>query len=235
MTRPNDYFVSRFSSTPRAASAVGLHALNPPPLVVDHPLIATKLSILRANGTATEEFRRTLQEISIFLLAEASRRWETAAIQVTTPLQSCAGSALMRPVVLVPILRAGLGLVDGMLKVLPNAQVGHLGLYRDEATLRPVTYYSRLPKDIADAEVLLLDPMLATGHSACAAVEILKALGVRNLQFICVVACPEGVAQLQGAHPDVPIVTAAIDAGLNGRGYIMPGLGDAGDRYFGTC
>jgi uracil phosphoribosyltransferase len=157
------------------------------------------------------------------------------AIEVTTPLQTCGGIALARPVVLVPILRAGLGLVDGMLRIVPDAQVGHLGLYRDEATLRPVTYYSRLPKNLPDAEVLLLDPMLATGHSACAAVAILKALGVRNLQFVCVVACPEGVAQLQGAHPEVPIITAAIDAGLNERGYILPGLGDAGDRYFGTC
>ncbi len=133
-----------------------------------------------------------------------------------------------------PILRAGLGMLDGMLRLLPDARVGHLGLYRDEKTLRPVTYYSRLPANIADAHVLLLDPMLATGFSACAAVSLLKERGAQRIQFISVVACPAGIAQLQSAHPDVPIVTAAIDPELNDVGYIVPGLGDAGDRYFGT-
>ncbi len=133
-----------------------------------------------------------------------------------------------------PILRAGVGMLDGMLRMLPEAHVGHLGLYRDEKTLRPISYYRRLPPNIAECEVLLLDPMLATGHSACEAVSILKLHGVVRPQFVCVVACPAGVAQLQQAHPDVPIFTAAIDPELNAVGYIVPGLGDAGDRYFGT-
>ncbi len=170
----------------------------------------------------------------MLLLAEASKTWPTSAVEVTTPLQSCAGVVLARPIMLVPILRAGLGLADGMLRVIPEAQVGHLGLYRDETTLRPVTYYVRLPENIADAQVLLLDPMLATGRSACAAVRILKAQGAQNIQFLCVVACPQGIAQLHQNHGDVEIVTAAVDGGLNERGYIVPGLGDAGDRYFGT-
>ncbi len=171
----------------------------------------------------------------MLLLTEAARSWDTREIEVTTPLQTCAGAALARPVALVPILRAGLGMMDGMLQLLPEAQVGHLGLYRDEKTLRPVTYYSRLPKQIAQAEVLLLDPMLATGHSACAAVELLKSAGAERIQLVVLVACPEGIAQMQATHPSIPIITAAIDTGLNERGYILPGLGDAGDRYFGTC
>ncbi len=168
------------------------------------------------------------------LLAEASREWGTVPIEVTTPLQTCAGTALVKPVVLVPILRAGLGMADGMLRLLPDAQVGHLGLYRDEVTLRPVTYYSRLPEDLAHAHVLLLDPMLATGHSACAAAAILKSHGAVSVQFICAVACSAGIAQLHKEHPDIPIITAAVDPELNSVGYIVPGLGDAGDRYFGT-
>lgn len=202
--------------------------------VIEHPLVAAKLSVLRAKTTRTGEFRRNLQELSILLLAEASRTWATAATEVETPLQTCAGAVLARPVVLVPILRAGLGMLDGMLQVLPEVQVGHLGLYRDEKTLRPISYYRRLPADLPDAEVLLLDPMLATGHSACEAVSILKALDARHIQFVCVVACPTGIEQLQRDHPDVPIITAAIDPVLNDVGYIVPGLGDAGDRYFGT-
>ncbi|MFN2509105.1 MAG: uracil phosphoribosyltransferase [Chthoniobacterales bacterium] len=202
--------------------------------VVDHPLAAAKLAVLRERTTGTEQFRRTLQELSLLLLAEASRCWSAAAIEIETPLQRCSGAVLAQRVVLVPILRAGLGMAEAMARIIPGAQVGHLGLYRDEETLRPVTYYKRLPGNIADAQVLLLDPMLATGNSACEAVSILKGRGVRGVQFICVVACPTGIAQLHGAHPDVPIVAAAIDPGLNDRGYIVPGLGDAGDRYFGT-
>ena len=155
-------------------------------------------------------------------------------MEIATPLQSCPGVVLSKPVVLVPILRAGLGMVDGMLRMLPDAQVGHLGLYRDETTLRPVTYYSRLPKNIADAQVLLLDPMLATGHSACEAASILKRNGARSVQFVCVLACPAGIAQVHSQHPEIQIITAAVDPELNQVGYIVPGLGDAGDRYFGT-
>lgn len=202
--------------------------------IVDHPVAAARLSAMRAKATSVEGFRRNLQEVSMLLLAEASRAWPVASISVETPLRACEGCKLANPVVLVPILRAGLGMLDGMLRLLPDAQVGHLGLYRDEKTLRPVTYYSRLPANMADAQVLLLDPMLATGHSACAAVSLLKKHGARHIQFVCVIACPNGIAQLQGAHPDVPIVTVAVDPELNSVGFIVPGLGDAGDRYFGT-
>ena len=202
--------------------------------VMEHPLLAVKLAALRDRSTPTAEFRQHLQDLSGLLLVEASRGWATAARNVETPLAIAQGATLAKPAMLVPILRAGLGMVDGMLHLLPDASVGHLGLYRDEKTLRPVSYYRRLPRNIAEAEVLLLDPMLATGYSACEAVAVLKSHGARSIQFVCIVACPEGIAQLQSAHPDVPIVTATVDAGLNEVGYIVPGLGDAGDRYFGT-
>lgn len=202
--------------------------------ILDHPLVATGLSVLRARTTAPDVFRRHVQEIAIFLFVEASRGWSTKKIEVETPLASCAGAVLEKPVVLVPILRAGLGMLDGILRVAPEASVGHIGLYRDAETLRPVSYYDRLPVNVGAANVLLLDPMLATGHSACEAASILKAQGARNIQFLCIVACPPGVQQFQADHPDVPIVTATIDPELNDHGYIVPGLGDAGDRYFGT-
>jgi uracil phosphoribosyltransferase len=201
---------------------------------VDHPLIAGGLSVLRAKTTTPDLFRRHLQEIAIFLFVEASRTWETKAIEVESPLASCAGAILEKPIVLVPILRAGLGMLDGILRVAPDASIGHIGLYRDAETLRPVSYYDRLPVNIAAANVLLLDPMLATGNSACEAASILKAQGARSIQFLCVLACPPGVQQFHSEHPDVPIVTASIDPELNDHGYIVPGLGDAGDRYFGT-
>jgi uracil phosphoribosyltransferase len=201
---------------------------------VDHPLIAVGLSVLRAKTTTPDLFRRHLQEIAILLFAEASRAWETKAIEVETPLASCAGTILDKPIVLVPVLRAGLGMLDGILRVVPDAGIGHIGLYRDAETLRPVSYYDRLPVNIAAANVLLLDPMLATGHTACEAVSILKAQGALAIQFLCIMACPPGVQQFHSEHPDVPIVTAAIDPDLNDHGYIVPGLGDAGDRYFGT-
>lgn len=203
-------------------------------VVVEHPLIATKLSTLRSISTGTEKFRRNVQELSILLLAEASRDWSTSPVQVQTPLQACIGATLTKPVVFVPILRAGVGMLDGMLRMIPDAQVGHLGLYRDEKTLRPVSYYRRLPANIAEAEVLLLDPMLATGHSACEAVTVLKTHGAQSIRFVCIVACPQGIEQLRSIHSDVPIIAAVIDVGLNDVGYIVPGLGDAGDRYFGT-
>ena len=202
--------------------------------IVDHPLVATGLSALRAGTTGPDVFRRHVQEIAIFLFVEASRGWATKRIEVETPLAPCAGAVLKKPVVLVPILRAGLGMLDGILRVAPEASVGHIGLYRDAETLRPVSYYDRLPADVGDAYVLLLDPMLATGHSACEAASLLKAQGARSIQFLCIVACPPGVEQFQADHPDVPIVTAVVDPELNDHGYIVPGLGDAGDRYFGT-
>ena len=203
-------------------------------IVVDHPLVAAGLSMLRAKTTAPDVFRRHVQETSILLYAAASKNFGTAAIEVETPLASCAGTILARPIVLVPILRAGLGMLDGILRVAPDAGIGHIGLYRDAETLRPVSYFERLPVNIGAAEVVLLDPMLATGHSACEAAAIVKAQGARNIQFLCLIACPPGIAQFHGAHPDVAIVTAAIDPELNAKGYIVPGLGDAGDRYFGT-
>jgi uracil phosphoribosyltransferase len=175
-----------------------------------------------------------MHEIAMVLFIEAAREWETTALEVETPLAPCAGAILAKPIVLVPILRAGLGLLDGILRVAPDAGIGHIGLYRDAETLRPVSYYDRVPDNIAAARVLLLDPMLATGHSACAAAAMLKAQGARSIQFLCVLACPPGVKQFQSEHPDVQIVTAAVDPELNELGYIVPGLGDAGDRYFGT-
>ena len=202
--------------------------------VVDHPLVKTGLSILRDKTSPPELFRRHLQEIAILLFAEASRAWGTRPIEVESPLATCTGAVLAKPVVLVPILRAGLGMLDGILRVVPDASIGHIGLYRDAETLRPVSYYDRLPVSVIEAEVLLLDPMLATGHSACEAASILKAQGARSIRFLCLLACPPGVEQFQSEHPDVPIITAAIDPELNDSGYIMPGLGDAGDRYFGT-
>src|SRR5688572_2699687 len=202
--------------------------------VVDHPLVATGLSVLRDKTTTPDVFRRHLQEIAILLFTEASRNWSTRRIEVETPLASCAGAVLEKPIVLVPILRAGLGMLDGILRVAPEASIGHIGLYRDAETLRPVSYYDRLPVNVGAANVLLLDPMLATGHSACEAASILKAQGARDIQFLSIVACPPGIQQFQTDHPDVPIVTATIDPELNDHGYIVPGLGDAGDRYFGT-
>jgi uracil phosphoribosyltransferase len=202
--------------------------------IVDHPVVAASLSILRAKTTAPDLFRRHLQEISVLLFVEASRTWRTKAIEVETPLAPCPGAVLSKPIVLVPILRAGLGMLDGIQRAVPDAAIGHIGLYRDAETLRPVSYYEKVPVNVAAAEVLLLDPMLATGNTACEAASILKAQGARSIQFLCVVACPVGVQQFQRAHPDVPIITAAIDPELDNHGYIVPGLGDAGDRYFGT-
>ena len=202
--------------------------------VIDHPVVAAGLSILRAKTTTPDLFRRHLQELSILLFVEASRAWGTRAIQVETPLAPCAGAVLAKPIVLVPILRAGLGMLDGIQRIAPDAAIGHIGLYRDAETLRPVSYYEKVPVNVAAAEVLLLDPMLATGNTACEAASILKAQGARSIQFLCVVACPAGIQQFQRDHPDIPIITAAIDPGLSDHGYIVPGLGDAGDRYSGT-
>jgi uracil phosphoribosyltransferase len=202
--------------------------------VLEHPLAATALSVVRAKQTTPEIFRRHLQDISVLLYYEASRIWRTESIEVETPLAPCAAAVLAKPIVLVPILRAGLGMLDGILRVAADSAIGHIGLYRDAETLRPVSYYDKVPVNTPAAEVLLLDPMLATGNSACEAASILKAHGAASIQFLCVVACPPGIEQFQREHPDIPIVTAAIDPRLDDHGYIVPGLGDAGDRYFGT-
>jgi uracil phosphoribosyltransferase len=201
--------------------------------LLEHSLVAAKMSVLRDKTTGTAQFRRALEQIAILLLTEASKRWPTLTIEIETPLAPMTGATLARPVVFVPILRAGLGLLEGMLRVIPEAGVGHIGLYRDEVTLRPVNYYCRLPASLAQSHVLLLDPMLATGRSATEGATLLKAQGATSIQFICVVACEVGIEQLRGAHPDIPIYSAAIDPELNEFGYIVPGLGDAGDRYFG--
>ena len=202
--------------------------------VVEHSLAAAKLSILRAKATPVETFRRTLKEISIVLLTEAARDWETSSIKIQTPLKEAVGRNVTREVALVPILRAGLGMLEGMIQVLPDAAVGHIGLYRDEQTLRSINYFVRLPLGLSQMQVVLIDPMLATGNSACTAVSLLKEEGARRIQFICAISSPPGIQQLQTSHPDVAIVTAAVDPELNRAGFIVPGLGDAGDRCFGT-
>jgi uracil phosphoribosyltransferase len=202
--------------------------------ILDHPLAAAQLSILRAQQTSPNEFRAALHKLALLLLVEAARSWETQSAEMQSPLQTFTGALLPHPVTLVPILRAGLGLQEGMQPLLPEASTGHVGLYRDPQTLRPVKYYCRLPENLAAQQVLVLDPMLATGQSAAEAISIVKAAGAQKPQFVCVLACPPGVAELQRAHPDVAIVAAAIDPILNDLGYIVPGLGDAGDRYFGT-
>ena len=202
--------------------------------VVDHPIIRTKLSVLRDIATDHREFRDLLDEIAMLMTYEVTRDFPTRDRPVSTPLEEMSGHALAREVTLVPILRAGLGMADGVLSILPEARVGHLGVYRNEDSLEPVPYYQKLPPDIVQTEVLVIDPMLATGGSAVAAIQYLKKAGVTNLRFMCLVAAPEGLDALTTAHPDVPIYCAAIDRKLNGKGYILPGLGDAGDRIFGT-
>jgi uracil phosphoribosyltransferase len=206
----------------------------PAVIAVDHPLAAAKLAVLRSKRTLPLFFRAAMQELSMILLVEAARRWETTNIEVETPLKKCTAAIPSRGVAFVPILRAGLGMVDGMLRLLPDALVGHIGIYRDEEMLRPVTYFSRLPPNLRGLRVLLLDPMLATGNSASTAASLLKAQGAETIQFVCVLSCPPGIKQLQTSHPDVEIITAAVDPELNDFGFIVPGLGDAGDRYFGT-
>jgi uracil phosphoribosyltransferase len=202
--------------------------------VVDHPVIQTKLTELRDFTTDHRKFRALLDELSALMTYEVTRDWPTRPRPVQTPIESTIGHVLARHVTLVPILRAGLGMADGVLKVLPEARIGHLGLRRNEQTLEPVEYYGKLPPDIASTEVLLIDPMLATGGSAIAAISHLRKAGVSNMKFVCLVAAPEGIAALHRAHADVHIYCAAIDRQLNEKGYILPGLGDAGDRIFGT-
>jgi len=203
-------------------------------LVIDHPVIQTKLTELRDRTADHRKFRALLDEIAMLMTYEVTRDWPTQPRAVQTPLETTTGRVLARQVTLVPILRAGLGMADGVLRILPDARMGHLGVRRDETTLAPIAYYQKLPPDIAQTEVLLIDPMLATGGSAVAAVEYLKSAGVASMKFVCLVAAPEGISVLHCRHPDVPIYCAAIDRQLNEKGYILPGLGDAGDRIFGT-
>lgn len=202
--------------------------------VIDHPVIADRLTRLRESSTPPEEFRRTLGAVSRLMVPAVTSRFATRPESVQTPLETTAGRRLVRPIVLVPILRAGLGLAEGFLDLLPEARTAHLGLARNEDTLQPETYYRNATIRFDDAEVLVLDPMLATGGSAAEAVDQLKAQGARHLSFVCLLAAPEGVAAFESRHPDVPIFTTALDRCLNEQGYICPGLGDAGDRTFAT-
>ena len=209
-------------------------AIPPGVTVVDHPLVRVKLTRLRDEKTDPEEFRARLGELSTLLIWEATRDLQTKPITIRTPLAEHEGASLARPIIIAPILRAGLGMVEGMLHVLADVSVGHIGMKRDEHTHRPTSYYFNLPAHLPEAEVIIVDPMLATGHSSSAAISQLKQAGAKSIRFVCCVCCPEGLQQVCGAHSDVRIYTAAIDPGLNEKAYIVPGLGDAGDRYFGT-
>ena len=203
--------------------------------VIDHPLIHVRLTRLRDRSTSSHEFRERLHEIAQLMVYEITRGFQNKSIEVETPLAKAAGQVPALPIILVPILRAGLGMLNGIMSILPEAQIGHIGMYRDEETLMPKSYYCNLPNNIAEAEVLLIDPMLATGNSSAEAVTQLKAAGAKRLHFISLISCPEGIDHFANTHPDVKIYTAAIDPRLDENGYIYPGLGDAGDRYFGTC
>ena len=203
--------------------------------VVDHPLVQHKLSIMRDKDTSTKSFRQLLREISHLLAYEVTRSLPMTTRTVETPLQPMEAPTIDgKKLALVSILRAGNGLLDGILDLIPNARVGFVGLYRDEETLQPVQYYNKLPSGLEDRLVIAVDPMLATGNSSAAAIDLIKQAGATNIRFLCLLAAPEGVARMKEAHPDVPIVTAAVDSHLNESGYIVPGLGDAGDRMFGT-
>lgn len=200
-----------------------------------HPLVKHKLTLLRDRNTDHRKFRQLIRELAILLGYEAMADLQLADCTVETPLATAAANRLKEEVGLVPILRAGLGMVDGILEMIPGAQVWHLGIYRDEKTLRPISYYNKLPVDPTVQVCLILDPMLATGGSATAAIHVLKEWGVRRIKFVGLIAAPEGIAVVSKAHPDIPLHLAVVDDHLNERGFIVPGLGDAGDRQFGTA
>ena len=203
--------------------------------ILDHPLLQHKLSILRDENTGVKDFREVVSEIATLMCYEATRDLPLEEVEIKTPITTAKFKTIAgKKLAIVPILRAGLGMVDGILALIPSAKVGHIGLYRDPETHTPVEYYCKLPEDIENRIVILVDPMLATGGSAIDAINMLKKRGVSNIRFMCLVAAPEGVAALQAAHPDVDIFTAALDRQLNEHKYILPGLGDAGDRIFGT-
>ena len=203
--------------------------------IIDHPLIQHKLTILRDRKTATRNFKALVNEIAMLMAYEATKGLPLEAIEVETPLERTTGKLVAgKKLALVPILRAGLGMVEGITQLIPSARVGHIGLYRNHDTLEPVDYYFKIPGEEEDRIFFVLDPMLATGGSAVQAVDALKAAGARRIQFLCLVASPEGVGRMLEAHPEVPVYSAALDRELNEQGYILPGLGDAGDRLFGT-
>ncbi len=204
-------------------------------VVVDHPLVKHKITFLRSKHTDVQSFRLLMQELSMLLAYEATRTIPVEETTCETPLMTTKAHLISTSkLAVIPILRAGLGMVDGLLNFMPMAKVGHIGLYRDHDSLQPVEYYCKLPENIHDMEVFVVDPMLATGGSVAKAIEIVKNAGAKNIRFLCVVSCPEGIAALQKAHPDVDIFTCVVDEKLNDCGYILPGLGDAGDRLYGT-
>ncbi len=203
--------------------------------LLDHPLVQHKLTLMRKKEASTNSFRRLLGELASLMAYEVTRDMALSDIEIETPMEKMTGKVIDgKKLVFVSILRAGTGILDGMLNVVPGARVGHIGLYRDPKTLVAVEYYFKMPQDMHERDVIVVDPMLATGNSAIAAVERIKELRPKSIKFVCLLTCPEGIAALQKAHPDVPIYTAAIDRQLNDHGYILPGLGDAGDRIFGT-
>ncbi len=203
--------------------------------IFDHPLIRHKLTILRDKRTGHKEFRELTQELSMLMAYEATRRHPVREIEVETPLARTTGWSIAgQEIAVIPILRAGLAMEVAITRLIPTARVGHIGIYREHDTLQPVSYYAKLPSDIAEREAMILDPMLATGGSAVAAIETLKARGCRSIKLMAIISAPEGIKKVHGAHPDVDIYTGAVDSHLNDKGYIVPGLGDAGDRLFGT-
>ncbi len=202
--------------------------------IIEHPLVKRDLTLLRDRRTPSNQFRAILRRTSTLMAYEVTRQLPLKRVSVSTPLERTKGYVVSQPVVLVPILRAGLGLVGGFVEMIPDARVGHIGLYRDEESLKPVDYYFKVPRNLKHALVLLLDPMLATGGSGVAAVSYLKEKGAMKIFYVSLVAAPEGVRAMQRAHPDIHIYTCSLDRGLNEKGYILPGLGDAGDRIFGT-
>ena len=203
-------------------------------VIMDHPLIQHKIGYIRRTDTGTKDFRKTVSEIAMLICYEATRDLQLSEVKIQTPICETTVKELKgKKMAVVPILRAGLGMVDGMLTLIPAAKVGHIGLYRDPETLKPVEYYCKLPADCAEREIFVVDPMLATGGSSVAAIQMLKEKGCKNIHFMCIIAAPEGVKAMQEAHPDVDIYIGALDEKLNDHGYIVPGLGDAGDRIFG--
>ncbi len=203
--------------------------------VVTHPLVQHKLTLMRRKDASTSSFRRLLRELATLMAYEVTADIPLSDIEIETPLETMMSPVMDgKKLVFVSILRAGTGLLDGMLDVVPGARVGHVGLYRDPKTLAAVQYYFKMPQEICERDVIVVDPMLATGNSAVAAIDLVKALNPKSIKFVCLVGCPEGVVKMQKSHPDVPIYAAAIDRELNSQGYILPGLGDAGDRIFGT-
>ncbi len=203
--------------------------------IMEHPLIQHKIGLIRRKDTGTKDFRQTISEIAMLICYEATRELKLDEVEIETPICKTMVKELRgKKMAIVPILRAGLGMVDGMLNLIPAARVGHIGLYRDPETLKPVEYYCKLPADCAEREVFVVDPMLATGASSVAAIRMLKEKGCRNIHFLCIIAAPEGIEAMKQEHPDVDVYVGALDERLNDHGYIVPGLGDAGDRIFGT-